>query len=74
MTTAADLQALVEAHLARGGKVTRVEAGARTLTEREVWLARRDDNARIVERHVAGTDHLGRQHVVNGLGETIGWA
>lgn len=57
---------LIAAFLAKGGKVQRVETGARVLTEREIYAAQRDDNALIAERHE-------RDGVIyNGLGEYIG--
>lgn len=60
---------LVAAFLARGGVVSRVDPGERTMTERDMWLARRGektDNELIRERHVRG------DVVYNGLGEIIG--
>ena len=65
---------LVAQFLARGGEVTRIDSGERSLSEREIWLARRgetqetSDNDLIAERHVRG------DLVYNGLGELIGYA
>lgn len=56
---------LIAAYLAKGGAVKRVDAGERSLTEREIYDAQRD-NELIAERHE-------RNGVIyNGLGEYIG--
>lgn len=60
----------VEEFLARGGSMTRVADEARTMTEREIWLARHGEQRKIDERHEV-LDHLGRVRVRNGLGEWI---
>ena len=68
---------LIAAFLAKGGKVTRVNDGERTISEKELWQARRqdrkavsDEQRLINERHEV-IDHKGQSHFRNGLGEWI---
>ena len=63
---------LVQAFLARGGKVTRVETGERAVDEK-AWRYRGDrfdEQRRIDERHVVVGSN-GVEHVRNGLGEWL---
>lgn len=60
---------LIAAFLAKGGKVTRVETGARATDERQIYKAVRgepSENELIAERHNRGGV------IYNGLGEYIG--
>ena len=70
-----DTSDLVAAFLAKGGTVRRVEEGARTLTERELWAARISPNKvsreAIDEQRLIDERHDVNGHVRNGLGEWI---
>jgi len=64
---------MIAAFMAKRG-VTKIAAGEAAMTERDMHKAVRSEhrvNALINQRHVAAVDHLGREFVVNGLGERI---
>jgi anthranilate phosphoribosyltransferase len=42
MSAKSDLSAMLAAFHAKGGKVTRVAAGARVMSEKQIYLAQRD--------------------------------
>ena len=69
MAKGIDTGKMIEAALARGVKVERVEAGARTIEEREFYAARRE-NRLIRERHIVN-EGTAQEHCCNGLGEWI---
>lgn len=60
---------LIATYLEKVGRITRIEAGERATTERDMYRSLRgdpSDNELIAERHVRGNV------VYNGLGEPIG--
>lgn len=62
-TSLADMVAL---HLARGGKITRIDPGARALSDREIWYARRGTFVDPTEQRIEVCGGI-----QNGLGEWI---
>ena len=78
VTKMTDSDEAIRAYLARGGKITRAAPDDRTLTEREIYQARRGNAPTprdpVDERHIGAPDHLGRRAVTNGYGEFVGYA
>lgn len=73
-----DLQKMLAEFAARGGKVTVVPAGTRTMTEKQIYLAQRDPVATVIPSASKVdnavriiTDHAGREFYQNAEGEWL---